>query len=316
MIISGNADTATHLSAYGTCDTWDMVNYQRYAIIADTTFDIGSANNGDGSLIQMECGNSDLVKLKMNFMTRTDTTPAVFTAKVLVLESTRPLSWIKENIIIAYNTPTTDTVNIRIYVHFNGPYQVWRARQLDCQTGDVGYTNWRPWTFYQIHGPNKDSIFGTRATYIPTSSIISTARAYFSGTTTTGYKKLVKIVPGMTSADDRIIKFSAIQSWAQDLPKTYEGVIDVRYGSPWGWHYQRDTKFSSVAGNIVLWYDNTTHEAYLVAKGEGTVSSFNLKIEECISLDGSDKSDILTEFYDNASIETSIPSGFSELTGE
>ena len=312
--------TATHLSAYGTCDNWGIDQFPQYEIIAETTFDIDSddidsANNGDGSLIQMECGNSDLVKLKMNFVTRTDTTPAVFIAQVFVLESTRPLPWIRENIIITYNTPTPDTVNIRIYVQFDRPYQVWRARQLDCQTGDLGYTNWRPWTFHQTHGPTKSEIYGTRATYILTSPIIETARAYFNGETGTGYRRLVRIAPSLTSVGDRVIKFSAIQTWAGALPKTYEGVIDIRYGSPWTWNYARVTKFSSNAGNIVLWYDNTNHVAYLVAKCEGSYSAFNLRIDECLDLNGVDKSEDITEFYTDRSRETSIPSEYSELTG-
>ena len=321
--VTGNAATATHLSAYGTCDNWgidpsDIKHYAPYEIIAETTFDIDSdeidsANNGDGSLIQMECGNSDLVKLKMNFVTRTDTTPAVFIAQVFVLESTRSLPWIRENIIIAYNTPSADTVNIRIYVHFDRPYQVWRARQLDCQTGDLGYTNWRPWTFNQIHGPTKNTIYGTRATYILTSPIIETARAYFNNET--GYRRLVRIAPSLTAVGDRVIKFSAIQTWAGALPKTYEGVIDIRYGSPWTWNYARETKFSSNAGNIVLWYDNTNHIAYLVAHCEGSYSSFKLRIDECLDLNGVDKSEDITAFYTDSSRETSIPPEYSELTG-
>lgn len=306
--------TATHLSAYGTCDSWDFSNKEPYEIIAETTFDIGSENNGDGSLIQMECGNSDLVKLKMNFVTRTDTTPAVFIAQVFVLESTQSLSWIKENIIIAYNTPTTYTVNIRIYVHFDRPYQVWRARQLDCQTGDVGYTNWRPWTFYQTHGSTQSSIYGTRATYILTSPIIATALTYFNGQT--GYKRLVKIIPSLTSAGERIIKFSAIQTWTGSIAKAYEGMIEIRYdGSTWAWGYARETKFSSNAGNIVLWYDNTKHETYLVARCEGSYSSFILRIDECLDLNGVDKSEDITVCDTAFAQETSIPTGFSELTG-
>lgn len=305
--------TATHLSAYGTCDNWGLSQYEQYEIIAETTFDIDSVNNGDGSLIQMECGNSDLVKLKMNFVTLTDTTPAVRIANVLVLESTQSLSWIKENIIITYLT-TTSTVNIRIYVNFDWAYQVWRARQLDCQTGDVGYTNWRPWTFYQTHGSTKRTIYGTRATYILTSPIIATALTYFNGQT--GYKRLVKIVPSLTSAGDRIIKFSAIQTWAGSIAKAYEGMIDIRYdGSTWTWGYARETKFSSNAGNIVLWYDNTTHETYLVANCEGSYSSFKLRIDECLDLNGVDKSEDITVCDTAFSRETSIPSGFSELTG-
>ena len=312
--VTGNAATATHLSAYGTCDNWGLSKYEQYEIIAETTFDIGSANNGDGSLIQLECGNSDLVKLKMNFATRTDTTPAVTTAKVFVLESTQSLPWIKENIIITYLT-TTDTVNIRIYVRFDDwAYQVWRARQLDCQTGDVGYTNWRPWTFYQTHGSTKSTIYGTRATYILTSPTIATALAYFNNQT--GYRRLVKIVPSLTSAGDRIIKFSAIQTWAGSIAKAYEGMIEIRYdGSTWAWGYARETKFSSNAGNIVLWYDNTTHETYLVANCEGSYSSFKLRIDECLDLNGVDKSEDITVCDTAFARETSIPTGFSELTG-
>ena len=316
--VTGNAATATHLSAYGTCDNWDIDQYAKYEIIAETTFDIGSANNGDGSLIQLECGNSDLVKLKMNFVTRTDTTPAVFMAKVLVLESTQSLSWIKENIIITYltntTTTTTDTVNIRIYVQFDRPYQVWRARQLDCQTGDLGYTNWRPWTFYQIHSPTKSTIYGTRATYILTSPTIATALADFNNET--GYRRLVKIVPSLTSAGDRIIKFCAFQTYAGSIAKAYEGMIDIRNdGSTWAWYYARETKFSSNAGNIVLWYDNTTYETYLVANCEGSNSSFNLRIDECLDLNGVDKSEDITVCDTAFARETSIPTGFSELTG-
>ena len=333
---------ATNVSAYGTCETWDSFDPSyEYAIIAETTFDIGSTNNGDGSLLQFEYGNSDVIKLKLGFWS--STTQGVYIARVFVLESTKSLSWIQDCIAITYHTYTSNnTATIHIYVKCTGHWQIWRVRQLDCQTGDGGYTNWRPWTFYQIHGTKYSRPLGTSATYIFTSPIVPndradttagvgdkttgvyvdsdgvvkalpTPRAYFSGQT--GYRRLVKIVPSLTAVGDRVIKFSAIQTWAGSMAKTYEGMIEIRYGSPWAWGYARETKFSSNAGNIVLWYNNTTHEAYLVAKCEGSYSAFNLRIEDCLDLNGVHKIDDLTAFYTNASLETSIPSGFSELTG-
>ena len=105
-------------------------------------------------------------------------------------------------------------------------------------------------------------------------------------------------------------------SWAGSIAKAYEGMIEIRYdGSTWAWGYARETKFSSNAGNIVLWYDNTTHETYLVANCEGSYSSFKLRIDECLDLNGVDKSEDITVCDTAFARETSIPTGFSELTG-
>lgn len=340
--ISGNAATATHLSAYGTCDTMTEGSYDStkpYAIIGELTYDC-TEKDGESSLLQFEFGNTDFVKLKLNYNTRGG---ASYARDALLIEGTNDLAWVSRNIKVLDTFESIDDrryITIRIYVKFTSDGQVWRVRQLDCQTGINGYTNWRPWTFYQRHGtdqtlpaivdgsaiprfrtPIVSTAQGNKTTgvYIDADGNLKglpTARCYFSPSSGAGYRRLVKIVPGMSSGTgDRIIRFSAIQTLTGELPKVYEGVIEFHAESTLTWSYARETKFNSVDGNIVLWYSNSTNEAYLVAKSEVTYSGFNLKIETCIDLLGVDQTDNLVEFYNNNSRETSIPSGFSELTG-
>lgn len=174
--------TAKHLSAYGSINTWASGSYNSakpFACIAEITFN-ASSHGGDGSLLQFELGNSILVKLKLNFITNSG---SVTDSMVLVLDTTQALTWIKDNIKISYFTYTSNNIvfaAIRAYVKFTNDWQVWRVRQLDCQTGDVGYTNWRPWTFYNTIGSEQASYVGTLATYVFTTPHASTSKGSIS----------------------------------------------------------------------------------------------------------------------------------------
>ena len=173
----GSATTATHLSSNGVCDTWSAGSYDStkpYAIIAESTYVI-NRHNGEGSLLQFEMGNDVLVRLKMHFNTNDG---SVQIANVVVINSTHTLGWIKDNIRISYFTYTSNNtpyVAIRAYVKFTSDWQCWRARQLDCQSGDLGYENWRQWTFYNKRGSDQTNYVGTLASYSFRTPYTSTA---------------------------------------------------------------------------------------------------------------------------------------------
>ena len=135
-----------------------------YSVIAESTYRINQ-NNGEGSLLQFELGLDVVVRLKMYFVTNNG---SIQTANVIVTESTASLAWIKDRIKISFFTYTSNNipyVAIRAYVKFTSDWQIWRARQLDCQTGDVGYENWRPWTFYNKYVSDQSNYVGTLASY-------------------------------------------------------------------------------------------------------------------------------------------------------
>ena len=165
--ISGNASTATHLSAYGSCDTWQGGSYNSatpFALIAETTYPI-PGHQGEASLLQFELANNEFIKLKLNFTTNNG---SVQNDKVIFLEGTSNIAFVKDRIRITYFTYTSNNtpyVAIRAYVKFTADWQYWRIRQLDCQTGDAGFTNWRPWKFFSTRGSNIDAPIGTLAAY-------------------------------------------------------------------------------------------------------------------------------------------------------
>ena len=173
----GSATTATHLSSNGVCDTWSAGSYDStkpYAIIAESTYVI-NRHNGEGSLLQFEMGNDVLVRLKMHFTTNDG---SVQIANVVVINSTHTFGWIKDNIRISYFTYTSNNtpyVAIRAYVKFTSDWQCWRARQLDCQSGDLGYENWRQWTFNNKRGSDQTNYVGTLASYSFRTPYTSTA---------------------------------------------------------------------------------------------------------------------------------------------
>lgn len=162
----GNAATATHLSAYGEWNTWNgtYVESTPFANIGEQTWPL-TDNNGDGSVLQFEKNNELMVRLKLCIVTSGSTVARV---DAILLEGTINIKDVKDNIKITYFTYTsnnTQYIAVRLYVKFTGNWQNWRVRQLDCQTADNGYLNWRPFNFFSGRGSDKSSAVGTPATY-------------------------------------------------------------------------------------------------------------------------------------------------------
>ena len=162
----GSAETATHLGAYGEWKTWGSSSYSSstpYALIGEVLLNISSSNNGAGQLLQLEFGNSDIAIIKLNFRTSSDS--SVGTSKVKVLFSTWTPSGLANRLDVRYSKVDNDSkLAIRFYVKFTGNGQVFRLRQLDCQSGDNGFVDWVPISFYSGSGTNTTPS-GTAATF-------------------------------------------------------------------------------------------------------------------------------------------------------
>lgn len=177
----GSAATATHLSANGVWNTWSSGSYNSstpYALIGDVSLNISPNNNGAGQLLQLEFGTSDIAIIKLNFSTSGNS--SVNTSKVKVLFSTWTPSDLANRLDVRYSKFDNDSkLAIRFYVKFNGNWQVFRLRQLDCQSGDNGFVNWVPISFYSGSDSTLNPV-GTAATfeylqvqYTPGSDVVS-----------------------------------------------------------------------------------------------------------------------------------------------
>lgn len=165
--VSGNAATATHLSASASLDTWaetyDVSN--PFVLAAEITWELEvDHNNGAGQLLQFEFTNSDYVLIRLNYITKGG---IIDTAQAVVLNSTFSDSDVSDLIRITHFKYDSDTkFAVRVYLKFTGDWQVWSIRQLDAQSGDEGYTNWVPMTLHSQHGSNVAAPTGTSATYV------------------------------------------------------------------------------------------------------------------------------------------------------
>lgn len=298
--------------------TANVTNWNGYAITLSAGFSgYNNANAYAGEIVLgYQVGNNGVYANSKLYIYRRDFYSTDIDARLIRNGNVLEL-WVKDNII------DTGLYLIPIYskdftVNYDDSND--RTKQLtdeDFTTYIADKTYYSPVirTLSYIENITSDSN-KTTGVYVDSRGKINTlptSTAYFHDVN--GYKRLVKIVPSLTYVQDRIIKFSAIQTKSNSIPKTYEGVIDIRYTSPFLWHYSRTTKFGSYNGDIVLWYNNTTNETYLVAKCENLYSGFKIRIEECTDLNCVDKTSDLIEFYNDAELETSIPSGFNEMVG-
>lgn len=163
---AATATTATHLSANGVWNTWSSGSYNSstpYALIGEVSLNISSNDNGAGQLLQLEFGNSDIAIIKLNFSTGGNS--SVNASKVKVLFSTWTPSGLANRLDVRYFKFDNDSkLAIRFYVKFTGNWQVFRLRQFDCQSGDNGFVNWVPISFYSGSDSTLNPV-GTAATF-------------------------------------------------------------------------------------------------------------------------------------------------------
>lgn len=173
-----DAGTATHLNLYGEYVTWSSSSFDSdapFAKIAEISWQMDSGkNNGAGQILQLEYSNKNVAKIRLNFITKG--TNVERTLVKVIWSDFETQAELQDRIRVTYFTYNSGAnFAIHVYVKFTGNWQVWRARQLDCQTGDEGYTNWVPMTFFTGSGSNIATPQGTLASYIfPVDTALST----------------------------------------------------------------------------------------------------------------------------------------------
>ena len=155
--IAGNAETASHSSAYGYTKLWASGQYSSskpYALLADKTVST-TTNWGTGWLFKIEAQSAYAI-FKINL--RGDASSVYTdTTKVLVIESSDiyalSTSQLDKIIKVTYSYTAGSTCVVRIYtdMSYNGTHwQRVTLRQLDNQAGDQSANNiWEPVNFYK-----------------------------------------------------------------------------------------------------------------------------------------------------------------------
>ena len=173
-----DAGTATHLNLYGEYATWSSSSFNSeapFAKIAEISWQIGSGkNNGAGQILQLEYSNKNVAKIRLNFITKGTNVDS--TLVKVIWSDYETQAELQDRIRVTYFTYNSGAnFAIHVYVKFTGNWQVWRARQLDCQTGDEGHSNWVPLTFYTGSGSDVATPQGTLASYVfPVDNALST----------------------------------------------------------------------------------------------------------------------------------------------
>ena len=179
--------TATHLSYYGLWNTWAVGSYnpaKPYVDVAEVTINnLQSDNNGAGEMFQLEFGNTDIARFRLDFKINGGN---VDRSNVVILESTWSKSALSNRLSVSYFKYDNDNkLAIRIYIKFTALWEVFRIRQLDAQTGDSGFINWKAATLYSGRGEGVSSPVGTNATMIY--NLVHTNNAEVGSTSTPVY---------------------------------------------------------------------------------------------------------------------------------
>ena len=159
--------TAKHLDCYGLWHTYGTGYYNSatpYAIIGELSLNM-AGNTGAGQLLQFELDSGIYARIRLDIKWSNG---SLQRSNALIIDSSVDYSALQDLIKIAYFTYTSGAntfLCIRLYVKFTGDWQVWRVRQLDCQTGDCGYTNWGDFPLRTGYRSQLDSAVGTLATY-------------------------------------------------------------------------------------------------------------------------------------------------------
>ena len=159
--------TAKHLDCYGFWHTYGEGYYDQskpYAIIGELNLNI-AGNTGAGQLLQFELDSDIYARIRLDIKFSGG---SLQRANILVIDSSVDYSTLKDWIKITHFTFTSGGSTflcIRLYVKFTGDWQVWRVRQLDCQTGDCGYTNWANFPLRVGYRSQEAAEYGTLATY-------------------------------------------------------------------------------------------------------------------------------------------------------
>lgn len=159
--------TAKHLDCYGLWHTYGTGYYNAatpYARIGELSLNI-AGNTGAGQLLQFELDSGIYARIRLDIKWSNG---SLQRSNALIIDSSVDYSALQDWIKIAYFTYTSGSntfLCIRLYVKFTGDWQVWRVRQLDCQTGDCGYTNWADFPLRVGYRSDLDSATGTLVTY-------------------------------------------------------------------------------------------------------------------------------------------------------
>ena len=134
-------------------------------------------------MFQLEFGNTDIARFRLDFKINGGN---VDRSNVVILESTWSKSALSNRLSVSYFKYDNDTkLAIRIYIKFTALWEVFRIRQLDAQTGDSGFINWKAATFYSGRGEGVNSPVGTAATMIY--NLVHTNNAPVGNSTTPVY---------------------------------------------------------------------------------------------------------------------------------
>ena len=152
--------TAKHLDCYGFWHTYGTGYYDSskpYAIIGELSLNL-SGNTGAGQLLQFELETGVYARVKLDFKWSNG---SLQRKNVYILDSSADYSTIQELIKITSFTYTSGGKTFLC----TADWLVWRVRQLDCQTGDCGYTNWTDFPLRVGYRSQESDIYGTLATY-------------------------------------------------------------------------------------------------------------------------------------------------------
>lgn len=196
---TGNASTATHLSAHGYVRLWASGQYNSskpYALLAEKA--VGTTGNwGYGQLFKMEVQNRYVI-FKIDLRGSSSSIASGTNTARIIYGHGFSQTEVNKAVVVTYAYTANATCIVRIYSNLSltaTDYQRVSLRQLDNHAGDQwAYNDWDAFTYYQkgdntamvasVTGTVMTNVFNT-GTFCGNATSATTAKAYdtsFSGT--------------------------------------------------------------------------------------------------------------------------------------